>query len=84
MLRLHGINQGITSAPFGFANYINDILSEYFSSMKMIEETPVTCSVVAMLKEIKMNLSYIYSIQLLSGHWITEMNEKKKNERPMN
>ena len=51
MLRLHGINQGITSAPFGFANYINDILSEYFSSMKMIEETPVTCSVVAKLKE---------------------------------
>lgn len=51
MLRLHGINQGIISAPFGFVNYINDILSEYFSSMKMIEETPVTCSVVAMLKE---------------------------------
>ena len=25
-----------------------------------------------------MNLPYIYSIQLLSGHWITEMNEKKK------
>lgn len=51
MLRLHGINQGIISAPFGFVNYINDILSEYFSSMKMIEETPVTCSVVAKLKE---------------------------------
>jgi len=42
VVRLHEINQGIISAPIGFVNYINEILSEYFSSMKMIEETPVT------------------------------------------
>lgn len=84
MLRLHGINQGIISAPFGFVNYINDILSEYFSSMKMIEETPVTCSVVAMLKE-NYNEFTLYLFYSTSFRPLDHRNErKKKNERPMN